>query len=135
MKHIHIFIAALLLAPLAVLAANGLKTGEIGFPYLLRALANSGRSDVIFAMINQTDKPGYGFQLNYGGIRDRHKGTVIHPDRLNPFGAVWTQLCQQASTPADHAWMPEVASYTKKVLANCNSPASACCDPSASSDK
>jgi hypothetical protein len=56
MKHIHIFIAALLLAPLAVLAANGLKTGEIGFPYLLRALANSGRSDVIFAMINQTDK-------------------------------------------------------------------------------
>ena len=48
------------------LQANGLKTGEIGFPYLLRTLANGGRSDVIFAMINQTDKPGYGFQLNYG---------------------------------------------------------------------
>ena len=48
------------------LQANGLKAGEIGFPYLLRALARGGRSDVIFAMINQTDKPGYGFQLNYG---------------------------------------------------------------------
>jgi hypothetical protein len=48
------------------LQANGLKAGEIGFPYLLRALAEGGRSDVIFAMINQTDKPGYGFQLNYG---------------------------------------------------------------------
>ena len=48
------------------LQANGLKAGEIGFPYLLRALAKGGRSDVIFAMINQTDKPGYGFQLNYG---------------------------------------------------------------------
>ncbi|MEI6604734.1 MAG: glycoside hydrolase family 78 protein [Verrucomicrobiota bacterium] len=48
------------------LQADGLKAGEIGFPYLLRALANGGRSDVIFAMINQTDKPGYGFQLNYG---------------------------------------------------------------------
>ncbi|MEI6679940.1 MAG: glycoside hydrolase family 78 protein [Mariniphaga sp.] len=48
------------------LQTNGLKTGEIGFPYLLRTLANGGRSDVIFAMINQTDKPGYGFQLNYG---------------------------------------------------------------------
>jgi hypothetical protein len=45
---------------------DGLKAGEIGFPYLLRALAKGGRSDVIFAMINQTDKPGYGFQLNYG---------------------------------------------------------------------
>ncbi|MEI6604208.1 MAG: glycoside hydrolase family 78 protein [Verrucomicrobiota bacterium] len=48
------------------LQADGLKAGEIGFPYLLRALAKGGRSDVIFAMINQTDKPGYGFQLNYG---------------------------------------------------------------------
>jgi alpha-L-rhamnosidase len=48
------------------LQASGLKAGEIGFPYLLRALANNGRSDVIFTMINQTNKPGYGFQLNCG---------------------------------------------------------------------
>lgn len=50
----------------AHLQASGLKAGEIGFPYLLRALARNGRSDVIFAMINETNKPGYGFQLNYG---------------------------------------------------------------------
>jgi L-rhamnose isomerase len=37
--------------------------------------------------------------------------------RTMPFGAVWSQLCQQANAPADHDWMPEVASYTKKVLA------------------
>jgi len=48
------------------LETNGLKAGEIGFPYLLRALAKGGRSDLIFSMINQTDKPGYGFQLNNG---------------------------------------------------------------------
>ena len=48
------------------LQTDGLKAGEIGFPYLLRALADGGRSDLIFTMINQTDKPGYGFQLNYG---------------------------------------------------------------------
>jgi hypothetical protein len=48
------------------LQTHGLKAGEIGFPYLLRALAAGGRSDVIFSMINQTDKPGYGFQLKYG---------------------------------------------------------------------
>ena len=46
------------------LQTRGLKAGEIGFPYLLRALARGGRSDVIFSMINQTNKPGYGFQLN-----------------------------------------------------------------------
>jgi hypothetical protein len=48
------------------LQTHGLKAGEIGFPYLLRALAAGGRSEVIFSMINQTDKPGYGFQLKYG---------------------------------------------------------------------
>ncbi len=46
--------------------AKGNKTGEIGFPYLLRALAAGGRSDVIYNMINQTDKPGYGYQLAHG---------------------------------------------------------------------
>jgi len=45
---------------------KGNKSGEIGFPYLLRALAKGGRSDVIYAMINQTDKPGYGYQLAHG---------------------------------------------------------------------
>ena len=45
---------------------KGNKTGEIGFPYLLRALAEGGRSDVIYSMINQTDKPGYGYQLAHG---------------------------------------------------------------------
>jgi len=40
--------------------------GEVGLPYLLRALAQAGRSDVIFAINNQTDKPGYGYQLKMG---------------------------------------------------------------------
>ena len=38
----------------------------MGYRYVLRALANEGRSDVIFAMNNQSDKPGYGFQLAKG---------------------------------------------------------------------
>lgn len=46
--------------------ANGFKTGEIGFPYLLRALAQGSRNDLIYNLITRTDKPGYGFQLNYG---------------------------------------------------------------------
>ncbi len=33
--------------------------------YLLRALAEGGRSDVIFDMTNQSDKPGYGSIDNF----------------------------------------------------------------------
>ena len=40
--------------------------GEIGFRFVLQALAQGGRSDVIYKMINQEDKPGYGYMLKQG---------------------------------------------------------------------
>jgi alpha-L-rhamnosidase len=45
---------------------NALTTGDVGYRYLLRALAENGRSDVIFDINNQSDKPGYGYQLKKG---------------------------------------------------------------------
>jgi len=45
---------------------NTLSSGDIGHRYLLRALAENGRSDVIFDMNNQSDMPGYGYQLARG---------------------------------------------------------------------
>jgi alpha-L-rhamnosidase len=45
---------------------NGLTAGDVGYRYLLRALADGGRSDVIFEMNNQTNQPGYGMQLAKG---------------------------------------------------------------------
>jgi hypothetical protein len=45
---------------------NGLTAGDVGYRYLLRALAEGGRSDVIYEMNNQSDKPGYGYQLKMG---------------------------------------------------------------------
>jgi len=45
---------------------NGLTAGDVGYRYLLRALADGGRSDVIFDINNQSDKPGYGMQLKKG---------------------------------------------------------------------
>jgi len=45
---------------------NALTAGDVGYRYLLRALADGGRSDVIFDMNNQTDKPGYGMQIKKG---------------------------------------------------------------------
>ena len=45
---------------------NALTAGDVGYRYLLLALAEGGRSDVIFDMNNQSDKPGYGYQLKKG---------------------------------------------------------------------
>ena len=45
---------------------NALTAGDVGYRYLLRALADEGRSDVIFDINNQTNKPGYGMQLAKG---------------------------------------------------------------------
>jgi len=45
---------------------NGLTAGDVGYRYLLRALAEGGRSDVIYAMNNQSERPGYGYQLKRG---------------------------------------------------------------------
>jgi hypothetical protein len=45
---------------------NALTAGDVGYRYLLRALADGGRSDVIFDINNQTNKPGYGMQLAKG---------------------------------------------------------------------
>ena len=43
-----------------------LTTGDIGYRYLLQALQNAGRSDIIFKMNNRNDVPGYGYQLEKG---------------------------------------------------------------------
>src|SRR5258707_382297 len=45
---------------------NSLTAGDVGYRYLLRALAEGERSDVIFDMNNQSDRPGYGLQLKKG---------------------------------------------------------------------
>jgi hypothetical protein len=45
---------------------NALTAGDVGYRYLLRALADGGRSEVIFDMNNQSEKPGYGYQLKMG---------------------------------------------------------------------
>jgi hypothetical protein len=45
---------------------NALTVGDVGYRYLLRALADGGRSDVIAEINNQSDHPGYGLQLQKG---------------------------------------------------------------------
>jgi hypothetical protein len=58
--------AAVFAALVADVQRNGLTAGDVGYRYLLRALADGGRSDVIFEMNNQSARPGYGYQLRMG---------------------------------------------------------------------
>ncbi len=45
---------------------DSMTAGDVGFRYLLQALAQGGQSDLIYAMINQDERPGYGYQLKQG---------------------------------------------------------------------
>jgi hypothetical protein len=45
---------------------NQQTAGDIGYHYLVRALMDAGRSDLLFAMTNRTDPPSYGAQLARG---------------------------------------------------------------------
>jgi hypothetical protein len=45
---------------------NAFTSGDVGYRFLLSALAMEGYSSVIFDMNNQSEKPGYGYQLKMG---------------------------------------------------------------------
>jgi hypothetical protein len=45
---------------------NQQTAGDIGYHYLVRALMDGGRSDLLFAMTSRTDPPSYGAQLAKG---------------------------------------------------------------------
>jgi alpha-L-rhamnosidase len=45
---------------------HAMTAGDVGFRYLLQALAQGGKSDEIYKMINQDSQPGYGYQLKMG---------------------------------------------------------------------
>jgi alpha-L-rhamnosidase len=45
---------------------NRLTTGDVGNRYLYKALADNDKNDVMYAMHNHYDTPGYGFQIKFG---------------------------------------------------------------------
>ncbi|MGB8261814.1 MAG: family 78 glycoside hydrolase catalytic domain, partial [Terracidiphilus sp.] len=46
--------------------SDHVTAGDVGFHYLVSALMDSGRSDVLLAMLRRTDAPSYGYQLKQG---------------------------------------------------------------------
>jgi len=43
-----------------------LTSGDVGFRFLLRALADNGRSDLVYQLTHRSDEPGYGYQIKQG---------------------------------------------------------------------
>jgi alpha-L-rhamnosidase len=46
--------------------SNHVTAGDIGFHYVVRALTDNGRSDVLFDVLSRDDSPSYGYQLERG---------------------------------------------------------------------
>ncbi len=46
--------------------SDHVTAGDIGFHYVVRALTDGNRSDVLYAMLSRTDPPSYGAQLAHG---------------------------------------------------------------------
>jgi len=53
-------------ALIADIQQKGNTGGDVGYGYVLRAVADAGHSEVIYAMNNQSEKPGYGMMLKKG---------------------------------------------------------------------
>jgi alpha-L-rhamnosidase len=58
----------MLAALIRTLEENGYRqtTGEVCFRMLVQTLADAGRSDVVFRMLDRDDPPGYGYMLKLG---------------------------------------------------------------------
>ena len=59
---------AVLQALVADIKAHGnhVTAGDVGFHYVVDALMDGGRSDVLYDMLERTDSPSYGYQLALG---------------------------------------------------------------------
>lgn len=62
-----------------------MTAGDVGFRYLLQALAQGGHSDVIYDMINQSERPGYGYQLAHGATSLTEAWDANHNSSHNHF--------------------------------------------------
>ena len=62
-----------------------MTAGDVGFRYLLQALAEGGESQVIYDMINQDEKPGYGYQLKKGATSLTEAWDANHNSSHNHF--------------------------------------------------
>jgi len=80
----------------ANVAAQGSTSGEVGHRYLLRALSDAGRSDLVFNMNNLTNygpnTGGYGYMLSQGATSATEGWNADPGDSLDHF--MWGQIIE-----------------------------------------
>ena len=64
---------------------NAVAAGEIGYPYLLKVLSDYGRDDVVFDMVNDSSKPGYGYMIAKGNTTCHEAWNANPADSHNHF--------------------------------------------------
>ena len=57
---------------------NHTTSGEVGYHYEVEALLHSGRSDVLYDMLQRTDAPSYGYILSQGATSLTESWTATH---------------------------------------------------------
>lgn len=66
-------------------SGNAVTAGDIGFHYVVRALTEQGRDDVLFDMMSVTDRPSYGYQLAQGATALAEAWSADPTKSLNHF--------------------------------------------------
>ena len=67
------------------LSQNGVTAGDVGFHYVVRALTENGRDDVLFDMMSVTDRPSYGYMLARGATALTESWNADPTKSLNHF--------------------------------------------------
>jgi len=85
-------------------AKNQVTAGDIGFAYVIRALSQAGRGDVIYSMLKQSTGPGYLDQIKNGATSlTGSPGTPTRPTRRTT--RCWGH-CENGCTTAWAASIP-----------------------------
>jgi len=64
---------------------NGVTAGDVGFHYVVAALSEAGRNDVIYDMMTVTDRPSYGYQIAHGATALAEAWSADPTKSLNHF--------------------------------------------------
>lgn len=111
---------------------NRLTTGDVGNRYLFRTLADNGRNDLLYSMLNHYETPGYGYQLTCGATTlteqwDSRKGSSWNHFMMGQidewlFRSLAGIQQQESSCGMRHLlirpWLPDDMEYVKASTAS-----------------
>jgi alpha-L-rhamnosidase len=64
-------------------ASNQVTAGDVGWDYVVRALTQAGRGDVLYGMLKQSSGPGYLYQISHGATSLTESWDANPADSMN----------------------------------------------------